>query len=452
MANVILANKSLSSTGNAFSAVWGLTRAMKKAGWKYLASGDGASTKEITGVATADLWGGNADPALDTYPTAFDTTAAWWLGQGPSTLKIPVSTNSTGTFLRGEKITQVSSLAEGEIMGFMYDSATPANSFLSVLIRTGTFNGTDIITGASTGATITPSGTPVEYRGQVVFWKSSANTYQGSIYYTRASTVETAFSNLLSTTGCTFAVPPGGGGTGNAFPSTAFVPRGTGGSANHASFVLNTAPGNGKYQAVAANAAGATNVSPDGTFWLMLAYAAEGATASGGFGMFRMDDTEDGELDPFLWYSPGGLQSRTQNITEYNAGSWSNSSYIYGATGLLQGWRRRGFGTTDAFAYYYPATLAYYGTSGPCLLDTFTTVENIADHTQTIRVKEPVWALTRSVTTKHRKGTMRWWNFVPTGLGYDLWDTSTWVQVTTATTTVLGLLLGPWDGTSTPTQ
>ena len=76
MADVFFTNQALQSSNHTFSAVWKLTRAIKKAGWAYSASGDGTS-KDTSGTGTSDLWGGAADPATDTYPTALDSVTAW---------------------------------------------------------------------------------------------------------------------------------------------------------------------------------------------------------------------------------------------------------------------------------------------------------------------------------------------------------------------------------------
>jgi hypothetical protein len=100
------------------------------------------------------------------------------------------------------------------------------------------------------------------------------------------------------------------------------------------------------------------------------------------------------------------------------------------------------------------ASLYYPASSTNTLLDTFGTVETVASTTlsPSLKVRDPVWAATRGTTTKQRKGTLRWAFFVPTGVSYDTWDGRTLLQVHTATSSFMGYLLGPWDGTTTPTQ
>jgi hypothetical protein len=455
MANVYYANQALQSANHAFSAIWKVTRALKKAGWTYIASGNGSS-KDTTGVATSDLWGGNADPSADTYPSALDSVAAWWMAQGPTIHKVPVSTNSTGTFQKGEKITQATSGAEGEILGFMYDSVTPANSFLTIQTRTGTFNGTNVITGANSGATITPSATPVAFICEVVFWKST-DTTNGTVYYNRVNTaVDTSLGSLKSATGCTSTVAPGGGGTGNSFPSTAATIRGTGGSASHGLWLHTTTLGSPKFQIAATDIVGTSSYSPDGTFWIVCGCPSVSATACTGFGFFRLDDTEDGDLDPFVWDYQGSTSwSRTANTGTSNADVWSNTSTRYSSSVFyFNGWRKRGFASGDAWQNYSSALLYFAQTGGNVLIDTFATVETVASTTLATppKVREPVWVATRAVSTKQRKGTVRWAFFTPTGTAYDVWDSKTLFQVQTASSTFVGYMLGPWDGSSTPTQ
>lgn len=455
MAHVVYPNQALQSANHAFSAIWKVTRGLKKAGWVYIASSDG-TTKDTTGTASNDKWGGNADPSADVYPAGLDTVAAWWMAQGPTVYKVPVNTNSTGTFRKGEKITQATSGAEGEIIGFMYDYDTPANSYLTILTRTGTFNGTNLITGSTSGATITPSATPVAYICEVVFWKST-DTVNGTVYYNRVNTaVDTSLGSLKTATGCTATVAPGGGGTGNTFPATSSVVRGTAGTASHGLWLQTSTIGSPKFQVSVTDVVGTSNYSPDGTFWLMCGTPAVSATASTGFGFFRCDDTEDGDLDPFVWdYPGGGTFSRTSNTGVAVVDTWSNNSMRYSSLFFyFNGWRRRGFASADAWQNYSMGCLYFPATNTNALLDTFATVETVANTTVVTppKVRDPVWVMTRGTTTKHRKGVIRWAFFSPTGTAYSTWDNLTLVQVFTATSSLMGYVLGPWDGVTPPTQ
>src|SRR5271157_3259349 len=118
MANAFSTNFAIPGASNFFQVIWKLTRVMKAAGWTYKASGDGTS-KDTTGTAANDLWGGNSNPLNDTYAGLThlsDTAAGWWVASGPTTVKLSLSANPSGTFLRGETVTQSTSNATGELI------------------------------------------------------------------------------------------------------------------------------------------------------------------------------------------------------------------------------------------------------------------------------------------------------------------------------------------------
>src|ERR1700761_9440376 len=111
MGDVQFQNFATRSGSSCFDAVWKLSRACKKAGFIYKASGNG-TTKDTSGVAANDLWGGNTDPATDVYAGTIngagpniDAAKAWWCGQGPTILRVAMQT-LPGAFVRGEKVTQ----------------------------------------------------------------------------------------------------------------------------------------------------------------------------------------------------------------------------------------------------------------------------------------------------------------------------------------------------------
>lgn len=222
-------NNTSAVTTDLYFVMWKLTRAMKKAGWTYKASSSNVA-KDSSGVAANDLWGGNADPATDTYP-GFNAASAWWVGQGPSTLKIPIAAPSIGTFIRGEDGYQASSGAHGEILGYIWDFPT-SQGYLVIAPRVDGYgadpHGWDhagTITGLISGASATPNATVIEFFREVVFWKANFSNDQtsGNIYYQCMDGYAEAtlrFSYMAANSaGCTIPVAPGGGGTDNVFPS-----------------------------------------------------------------------------------------------------------------------------------------------------------------------------------------------------------------------------------------
>jgi len=551
MPDVYVANQAVQTTNNTWTGAWKLTRAMKKAGWRYFGSSNGVS-KDTTGNPSSDLWGAQTqvsgqngttaalttvagadiivtgltgmtaasvgrylrvsgaasaanngtwqivasissssvrirntsavpsdannnsivwfedDPALDAYP-ALDSVTAWWGARGPDVLKIPIGAASTGTFVRGENVTQATSNATGEILGYVFNTAS--DSFLVVMPRFGTFNGTNVISGGTSAATVTPNATPIVFVCEVVFWKST-NTTDGTIYHVRcdaASESASRLSSLITAAGCTATIAPGGGGTGNAFPALAYCGAGTGGSAAHTSWCQATNHGSPRFQIAVANTINDTNVSADGTFWIVMGYPTTTTNVNNGFGFMRMDDTEDGDVDPYLFVTntTSASPTRTAMINSGNNATWSNLTYWYSTTmGGWAGWRRRGFSTGDAHSNTWatcaliptrslgtttPPTGAYLS-SISTTIGNYSTTDRVACHPATPIPKEPIWVINYTATTKQRKGTFRWAYWVPTGTEYDAWDSFRYIQVMGATSSQLGLILGPWDGSTTPVQ
>ena len=551
MPDVYVANQAVQAANNTWTATWKLTRAMKKAGWRYFGSSNGVS-KDITGNPSADYWGAQTqvvsqngtaasltttsesditvtgltgmtaasvgrylrvsgaasaanngtwqitgffsatsvkirnasavasdanngsitwfedDPILDAYPS-LDGVSAWWGARGPDVLKIAIGAASTGTFLRGENITQSGTSATGELLGYAFNTST--DSFIVVLPRSGTFNGSGTLTGNTSGATVVPTASPITFSCEVVFWKA-ADTTTGTSYYVRAdlnSESGSLFSTLDTAAGCTATIAPGGGGTGNAFPALAYCIRGTGGSAAHATWCQATNHGTPKFQIAATNVITNAGVSADGTFWIVMGYPAVNSTSMNGFGFMRMDDTEDGDVDPFITIPMcTSTLNRTQALNTGNAASWSLMTTLFGQTTSYLGWRRRGFSTNDAYqSTYGPSALicgrastnvntfineGFFSSISASIFN-FSTAEKVACHPLSITVREPVYVSNNTVATaKQRKGAIRWMYIVPTGAGYDTWDSASYIQVLSASSTQLGIILGPWDGTTSPTQ
>lgn len=467
MANVFFPNSivNTNTASNSFSVVWKLSRAMKKAGWVVKAHSDG-TTKTAAGTNANDSWGTNADPASDTYPTAFDTKAPWEVLSGPVTIKVPITVACTGTFLRGEKVTQATSGVEGECLGYVFDTVS-STGWLTILDRTGyntttytnTWDGTHLITGASSGATLTPSATTVAYVREVCFWKqSTGSVITGTIYYTCAdASGESAglYSTLASATGCTAIIAPGGGGTSNSFPAQGLVINGTGGSAGGNNLFYFGSAISVNCQIVATNAAGSTGVSPDGTFWALL-----GQTSSStlfGWGYFRMDDSEPGDLDPFVWLAQDGTAPASFSRTATTAGTNSlNATAAYGSSGISswRGYINRGndSGTPNASYFYGTCNNLWLSNVAVAVQNQSSTmqIQNYPGSTKPL-TREPFRIFTDLTSHKMYKGTVRWMSLFPIGSVYDTFDNKLWICVLTqATTTNPAMGLGPWDGSTIP--
>lgn len=457
MSDVIVANFALQSSNHAFSAIWKLSRVMKKAGWVKLASSDGTN-KEVSGTASADKWGGNVDPLADAYPTGLDGVVAWIVLQGVTIIKVSMTSAPTGSFLRGEKVTQATSAAEGEIVGFDYDSGT---GHAVILPRVGTFDNSHVVTGALSGATFTATGIET-YINEVVFTKSS-NLVTGSIYVQRVSNENenaSRFSVLAGSAGCTATVAPGGGGTGNAFPSAgSYVACGTQTGAPAHSNWFQVSTNLGKAQLVATNATPATGVSADGTYWAMIGDAAS-ATQAQFLGHFRLDDTEDADLDPFACFKSTGIASNNANIRVDASGTSALSAAVisqgFGSqVNAWRGWRRRGFASADTFVPLGMACLFANPLASATLLigDNVASPETVACSYSTKRLRERIFLVSMDNTKKIRKGTVRHASMVQGGTTFDTADTKLKVFVMPGATTSIGsILLDPYDGATTPLQ
>jgi hypothetical protein len=457
MANVYFTNLALQSANHAFSAIWKLTRALKKAGWTYQSSGDGTS-KDTTGNAANDKWGSAADPQNDAYPTGLDGVAAWWNAQGPTTLKVSMTSAPTGTFIRGETVTQASTNAEGEFLGYDFDS-TGAQGHAVILPRTGTFDGSHVITGATSAATFTPTALKT-FVMEIVFWKSAANTTQGSIYLQRVSAEDEAssrFSVLATQAGCTASIAPGG--TNNAFPTAgSFVGCGSqSGSPVHSNWFQS--PTNlGRAQIIATNCAGASGVSPDGTFWVLMGETSL-TTQAEFLSYMRTDGGEDADLDPFVWtkqssviYSSTNVRTDATGTTQLN-GNYLLSTSVPNAV-AWRGWRRRGFSTNDSFVPLTTAVLAY-GSQGITILTDNTSTDTVACAYSNKRVREQILICSADATKKIRKGYPRWMWTIMGGTTFDTWDGKTKVCIVPAMTSAPAsppVIVGPYDGVTTPLQ
>lgn len=189
----------------------------------FLTTANGWQNVTYTGLSGNSLTGcsGGTGAIVSGYPVAaaassvFLETVAWWIVlAGPNTIKIPLNAAPTGTFLRGETITQATTAAEGEILGFVWDSVG-GSGWMAVLARTGTWDNAHTITGSTSGATATPltNGTLVQFQREFMFW-ADTGLVNGTIYY-----------------GCFDGLEGGGTGTVNLTPSTTTIAVGSNGNA-----------------------------------------------------------------------------------------------------------------------------------------------------------------------------------------------------------------------------
>jgi len=644
VSNTIVENFALAASGDEFSAVWKLTRAMKTAGWRYKASSNGSNAKDSTGNPAADVWGaggtvqgpttvaftisaptstsyggratvsgmtggsfatssvghfltitgatngGNNGTFLitkyvsatsvvienpnavsettpgtatfkevsamsDTYPPAGLASGAWWVAQGPSTLRVPIGTVASAPFIRGENVTQATSGAAGEVIGVYIDSINggflviaPRVSGVSAGVRG--WNNSTVITGAVSGATATPTGTIIEYVRELVFWYNSVSS--GHIYYQcidsvgEASTTSTTgrFSTMAATVigGADYSHCPGSiagnNPTSNGFPtvgSLVFIGQAGAGTASTGAIDWcsnSVGVGTGKAQILCANCIEDTNVSADGSFTLAIGLQSVSTTiavgsnglslpqatinvvATGSFptsgvilvttssgpqavtysgvsggtqftgcsggagtmttgglvtlgtfkamGFLRVDDQEDGDVDPYVGAFTNYLTGTyNRNRTGTGTGNVSGTSSdpmtftAWASSSGFMGWRRRGLaaygaggGWAESFQEYQ-ASLLGFKDSATALATTPASPDRVACNAATVTVREPLSLLAIQTavgpTTKHRKGTTRWWACVQGNATTDAYDGRQWLQLSS---TSPAIVVGPGDGST----
>lgn len=404
------------------------------------------------------------DPTLESYPTGLNTVAAWWVCELSRTVRIPVTLITDGPFVRGEKVVQANTGAEGELVGIAWDN--PNNSYAVILPRRGTFSDapSDTFTGSFSNAVATPSGAALATFVEEFVIAKTTDRYNGWLFTQRIA-VETEntqrFSYLAhNASGCTATVAPGNGGTGNGFPTVAFTLRGNAASTSQPFIATVTSPtgsvGDAKISIVATHNFGTETRSPDPSFWMTVpAPGLSTGQSIGGIGHFWCEDTDPGDVDPVIWFNPVSSSGHTRTSLSLlgEATTWSNNTPFNSVSNnVFQGWRRRGFSTGDSWiATYRPGFWRTPETSNHIFTHNPADPEKPASYPGTSYfVRDPMLLASLVAFSKTRKGRPRWMFWVPTGSVYDLWEGKQFLQVCPPDTFVGGVVIGPWDGSTNP--
>ena len=471
MPNISIGNYATTGSNDIFEHIWKLTRAIKYAGYTTLGSSDGTNT--ATGSNAGDLWGSGSNPVTDDiYPTNTTLSTGSWINfQGPSTLKIPISFDFTGSFIRGENVTQTDTGAQAELIG-CNNGVNPVNGYLVLAPRvpgnsTGSlgWNVSNIV-GSLSGESVLPIEDPQEYIRELVFWRGS-NPTQGAIYYqcvlsgAVSSSGDIRFSQRTGSVGCTAAIAPGGGGTGNSFPpSGSLVALGTGGANTPANWSFSNYSGNyGFSQIMVVDATTGSLRSPDGTFNIAIGLTTTGTGAYSCFGFNRLDNSENGDVDPYVFWSPTSAQynSRTTTVNtsvlipsaaEGHTSTWGASYDTYA------GFRRRGMSSGDSKQNFINLFTVTSLSTQPIGLNISTELESEATSIVPKRIKEEIWIMSYYNLLKMRKGTLRWIYRMAGGSlmqkANDTLDNKYWLQVANGLPGNSTLVIGPYDGVTTP--
>lgn len=429
--------------------------------------------------------GGSGTMRMGHAATLMDLTAAWWCAEGPSTIKIGITAASTGVFIRGEVVFQATSGAIGELLGYVINAAGNSG-WMVIMPQTGTFDGTHLITGATSGATVTATAYNL-IRRQVVFAKNTTTT-DGWIFYEVLSDTEIAgssntalFSDLAANAiNCTTAVAPGNSSSGsNRFPlygiSCIGTSEGTGKSwfGNSAYF--------GKAQITALNATPSLGVTADGTFWCSLWNAEQTSNPNFAYkpiGLIRLDNTEPGDVDPFIFlcgyttevvYANAGRVSGTTSdtSTSWNSSYWGNSNQ-FSSTTPAKGYCARTTGTIgvglDQYSGFNFSVTAHAPTSiyTAIMANEFSPAK-IRNHPDSVTpnanppplIIEPLTVTSMTIGLSMRKGTCRWLGITTMGTYNDTYTSKKWLSLTTfgaSSQAIPTVIIGPLDGTTIPVE
>lgn len=554
--NVIIPNVDPVDASNPFPHFWALTRAMMKAGWKYLASGNddtgvkdtsadpeldswiswsagtisnaGGATAEIaapsrgralitglSGIVNADKGrflhingSGDAannhyhqieeivsatsvkidartfvvsadsaldweirDPTLATIPGNLNTNYGWWLARGPSTLLIPIAAapvaGSTGLlFVRGENVTQSTTGAQGELIGYVYHDSYGYLVIGPRVRGTGTglygWDSTYTITGNSSAATVTQSGDTVEQRAECVIHKvNNANT--GNIYHGTFDPVIDYFDSFSNPTRLSGATDQRAPGQNSDFPTSAYVSLGQLAYNSGTRWDCHTSArviGHG--QIMCADCIEEDSYSADGSWTVAMAENTASTGTHIGHAFLRLDNTEPG--DPYLYVAfnsnaSGNLYATTRTTAAghasglvdcFTVAAWSGST----TARRLFGWILSEGMTIKGHTEFEMAFLRGHQSSTTMLMSlNGVSPIRISSNPANTKAREPIWIIYSNGTSAYRmyKGTVRWWSAMQGygRRGLDLWDSATLVQLSP---TDGAFIVGPWDGVSVPTR
>jgi len=454
------------------------------------------------------------DPLQQTYSSNWwgnGCSGSWIILQGPSTIKVPIGNNtSTGVLIRGENVVQSSTGAQGELLGYNYDPTGGGQGYLVIaprVVGTGSSgwsgclygwnnSGTDTVTGGISGATVTTTaGPPVVYVREMMIQKFSSST--GNVYYqcidqnplTESATtpVTGRFSTMANTLtqswGCiSHIVAPGGSFYQNAGSLLNALPRygtmvmigwtGTGVPTYYAATTYGTSTygywtgcsnvgseWGARAHTLVANNIEQQGISQDGSWiYLQSAYYSGNPSAYLGMACQRLDNQEDGDVDPYACqvmssYTPATAVATACGTTNINnADNYSLPNVIWSSYSQWRGFRRRGMGQGDNFyglqmAYLYDPYQGTYimGTSNGGIPD------QVATAFTPTNVREPIWLYIGGTAgyPRMRKGTPRWMMLSQGTFSNQTFDSMKWISLSNSGNAQF--VVGPWDGATVPT-
>jgi hypothetical protein len=412
--------------------------------------------------------------------------AAWWVCfEGMQTYQIRFTAATTGTFLRGESLTQATSGATGECVGIVWDAIT-SQGWMIVQPRTGAWDASHVVTGVTSGATFTPTALHV-FRRQFVYTKSGASTYIGSGWYgiwrdSSSAQVAEMWTTKAAHAACTATVPPGGSTTsGNRFRNVTatgysqYVTRCRNNSTEDGSTALVHGDGilcetggtgtssNGRANIAVANIMPRANRSADGTAWVI--HGNTGANSMALQGWFRIDAGDDGEPELLVSFAHASAASSWISRWATDQGSYGNGNYALSQTAFtssnnLYCWFRActcAEGVAGAVGNAPQNTANYTALSCTMILNDLRGVTMARAWGSTFRAyshpavispgfKEPLGIGDGFF------GRLRWCYAIQQGAMYQTFEGRKYVCVVpyNSVSNYPGIMIGPWDQTSDP--
>jgi hypothetical protein len=218
----------------------------------------------------------------------------------------------------------------------------------------------------------------------------------------------------------------------------------------------------------AVNATPSAGVSADGTAWVMFSDTNNVNLLSLVVGIFRLDDTEQGDVCPYEWLYPTSNAFSAYNRTTSPGNSalvtWSSfngSSTLYSFNGYIARGVGTGPGTVpDVAAYHKPVVLFDAGLTFPYHVSNTTSQVRVQNHPATVKplTEETISLYHDSETTpsalqQQLKGRIRWMRWASIGNVFETTDNATWVCWLPQNTTINpAIFVGPWDGATQPSS
>ena len=425
------------------------------------------------------------DPTEGGAPTQPFSSAqdAWILMQGPSIIKVPITAAPVaGTwfnFIRGENVVQAVTGAEGEFLGYVFDSGAGYLCIAPRVYGSGAdplgWATTNAITGDTSDATVTQVGAALEYRVQTVMMKDNDYVHGYMAHQCIEPVGETAddFVTLAASVDCTANSAPGqgGGGGANDFPALCHIMNGDENTTTGEDWHGFAAGDNwGNAQVVAVDCIPEAGYTADGD-WLWVFANQTDSNGHGGYFFARVLDGEPGDqLYPYITSQMNinvamsvGNTSARRLTTAYGTaqGDYFSGSHVgqaLAATGNLsqfKSWCGRGTGgvglTKDQFCCITPIIM------NPQMEVSTWSSRPLAQHNPTIampvitdpatpqaKVANPLWfGHFRSSTNKFIKGRLKRMTAVQGGNRLDVHDNATKIQLSSREGS---WVWEPWDG------